>query len=514
VAKTNTAALVRAKAEADLEYFIRLIAPDRMLGQVHIDLIRWWTREEGLSHQLVLLPRDHQKSALVAYRVAWQITKNPALRVLYISSTSNLATKQLKFIKDILTCDTYRFYWPEMVNLDESKREKWTESEISVDHPLRKKEFVRDPTIFTAGLTTGITGLHCDIAVLDDVVVDDTAYTVEGREKVRNQVSYLASIMSTDAHAWAVGTRYHPKDLYHDLTNMVVEIRDEDGEMESSYNLYEKFEKQVEDRGDGTGNFIWPRLPRADGKMFGFDIKELAKKKAQYDNDITKFRAQYYNNPNDLTESPINPSLFQYYNPSFLRQEMGSWYYRNSKLNLSAAIDFAFSLNKKADYSCIVVVGVDTNHRYYVLDIDRFRTNKISDYFDRILRLHQKWGFRKIRAEVTVAQEVIVKELKEDYIRANGLGLSVDEHRPTKNKEEWMGTVLEPKYQNKQMWHYSGGNCSLLEEELSQQRPSHDDIKDALSSAIEVCVPPSYRAMVERTKTVIPQAHHRFGGIV
>jgi hypothetical protein len=513
----NKIAEARAAAEGDLQSFIRLVAPGRVLGQVHVDLIRWWTREQALSHQLVLLPRDHQKSALVAYRVAWEITKNPALRVLFISSTANLAYKQLKFIKDILTNSIYRRYWPDMVNEDEGKREKWTESEISIDHPRRKVEAIRDPTVFTAGLTTNITGLHCDIAVLDDVVVDDTAYSEEGREKVRNQVSYLASIAGTGASTWVVGTRYHPKDLYYDLVNQVVEIRNPEGDVVNSYNLYEPFERRVEDAGDGTGEFLWPKQLASNGKYFGFDVEELAKKRAQYA-DITKFRAQYYNDPNDLSESAISPTMFQYYNPSYLRQESGQWYYKNSRLNLSAAVDFAYSLNKKADYSCIVVVGVDTNNNYFVLDIDRFKTNKISEYFDRLLRLHYKWGFRKIRAEVTAAQEVIVKDLKENYIRVHGLGLSIDEHRPMKNKEEWMGNVLQPRYQNRQMWHYSGGNCSLLEEELVQQRPAHDDIKDALSSCVEIAQPPSFRALVEKNKMMAKKfnemSHPRFGGIV
>ena len=187
----------RTKAELNLEEFIRLVAPKRMLGNCHRELITWWTRPEALSHQLVLLPRDHQKSAMVAFRVAWEITKNPAIRVLYISATSKLATKQLKFIKDILTSDTYREYWPEMVNKEQSKREKWAETEISVDHPKRKAEYIRDATVMAAGLTTTITGLHCDIAVLDDVVVEDNAYSEEGRDKVETQVSYLASITGT-----------------------------------------------------------------------------------------------------------------------------------------------------------------------------------------------------------------------------------------------------------------------------------------------------------------------------
>jgi hypothetical protein len=505
----------RLLAEADLEAFIKLVAPGRMLGQVHLDLIRWWTRDKASSHQLVLLPRDHQKSALVAYRVAWEITKNPTLRVLYISSTANLAYKQLKFIKDIITSDIYSRYWPDMVNKDEGKREKWTESEIAIDHPLRKKEAIRDPTIFTAGLTTNIVGLHCDIAVLDDVVVDDTAYSEEGREKVRNQVSYLASIAGTGSRTWVVGTRYHPKDLYFDLVNQIVEIRDDEGDIVESYNLYEHFERQVEDRGDGSGNFLWPKTLRYDGKPFGFDIAELAKKKAQYA-DITKFRAQYYNNPNDLSESAIKPEWMQYYNPSHVRQEGGQWYYKNSRLNLAAAVDFAYSLNKKADYSAIAVVGVDSSHNYYVLDIERFRTNQISEYFDRILRLHHKWGFKKLRAEVTAAQEVIVKDLKENYIRVHGLALSIDEHRPLRNKEEWMGNVLQSRYQNRQMWHYSGGNCSLLEEELVQQKPAHDDLKDALASAVEIVQPPSFKALVEKNKMQAKTApiHPRFGGVV
>src|SRR6478735_11297992 len=93
---------IRAQAEGSLEAFIRLVHPRRVLGSIHVDVINWWTREDAKSYQLVLLPRDHGKSAMVAYRVAWEITRNPTVRVLYISSTANLAEKQLKFIKDIL----------------------------------------------------------------------------------------------------------------------------------------------------------------------------------------------------------------------------------------------------------------------------------------------------------------------------------------------------------------------------------------------------------------------------
>lgn len=513
----NLSDQIRAKAEADLEVFIKLVHPQRMLGGVHKELISWMTRQDRKSHQMVLLPRDHMKSAIAAFWVAWEITKDPTIRVLYISSTANLAEKQLGFIKQILTSPIYRRYWPEMVEKDEGKREKWTNSEISVDHPKRKKEAVRDPTVFTGGLTTGLTGLHCDIAVLDDVVVQENAYTVEGRDKAKSQYSLLASIEGADARELVVGTRYHPKDLYNDLLSANVEIYDEAGEIETEEALYEIFEWQVESNGDGSGEFIWPRQQRTDGKWFGFDQNILAKKKAQYQ-DKTQFRAQYYNDPNDLSSANISPELFQYYDRARIRKDGGSWVVNNQRVNVFAAIDFAFSKRVRADYTAIVVIGVDSKKNFYILEIDRFKTTMISDYFKRILTLHQKWDFRKIRCEVSTAQEVIVKDLKENYIRPHGLALSIDEYRPnrhTGNKEERMEATLQPKYQNKQMWHYHGGNCQLLEEELILQNPPHDDIKDALTSALDIAVAPTGNAFsgASHKNYLDTLTNKRFGGI-
>lgn len=509
----------KEEALLSLEAFIKLVHPGRVLGRMHKDLIAWWTRKDAKSHQLVLLPRDHGKSAMVAYRVVWELTRNPTLRVLYISSTSNLAQKQLKFIKDIFLSDTYRTYWPEMVNKEESKREKWTTEEISLDHPSRTVEFIRDPSIFTAGLTTGITGLHCDIAVLDDVVVDDNAYSEEGRNRVRSQASYLASIAGTDSKLWAVGTRYHPKDLYKDMLEQNVEQYDEDGNIIDTIPLYEIYERTVESNGDGTGIFLWPRMQRHDGKWFGFSREILAKKKAQY-HDTTKFRAQYYNDPNDISNSSIRPEMFQYYEKNHLSQNMGRWYYKQTRLNVFAAIDFAYSIRKTADYTCIVVVGVDSNNNYYVLDINRFKTDMIKDYFDALLQLHQKWGFRKVRAEVTAAQSAIVKDLKENYIRVHGLALTVDEHRPTSkqgNKQERIFSILQPKYSNRQVYHFAGGNCEILEEELILDNPAHDDVKDALASCVDFCLAPSNIAQAAPTTRNYASPtqlyNSRFGGL-
>lgn len=512
----------KLRAEQDLVAFINLVHPKRLLGSIHKEIISWWNREDAGSHQILLLPRDHGKSAMIAYRVAWELTRDPTLKVLYISSTSNLAIKQLKFIKDIFTSDRYRKYWPEMVEKDEAKREKWTEREISLDHPLRKEEAIRDPSIFTAGLTSNIVGMHCDIAVLDDVVVQSNAYTEEGREKVMEQYGYLSSVESANSREWIVGTRYHDLDLYGNLMARNVSTFDENGRVVKDTPLFEVFGDGQEDKiavenvGDGSGQYLWPRMQRDDGKWFGFDWEILGKKKSQYTNQ-THFRAQYYNDPRDADSSVITKDLFQYYDQLYLNSRGGRWFMKDEPLNVFAAVDFAYSVGKRADYTSIVVIGVSGNHDYYILEIDRFKTTKISDYYEHILKLYEKWGFRKIRAEVSVAQQVIVDDLKDNYIRKNGLSLAVEEYRPSRwlgAKEERILATLEPKYANHQVWHYLGGYCQTLEEELIYANPAHDDIKDALASVVDFAIPPTnYFRMQKQATNDNYQFHTKFGGV-
>src|SRR6185369_13214322 len=507
----------RRVAESDPEEFIKLVQPKRWLGNIHRDILRWWASSDASTHRLLLLPRDHMKSALAALFTVWEITRDPTIKVLYISSTSNLATKQLKFMKDILTSDVYRQYWPDMVNKEEAKREKWTEREISVDDPRRREAYVRDPTVFTAGLTTNIVGMHADLIVMDDVVVSNNANNETSREKVLEQYGYLSSVGHIGSKRLVVGTRYHPNDLYSNLIDMEVSDYDVLGNPINTRPLYDHKEWPVENVGDGTGEYIWPRSKAPDGKYYGFDPQVLGVKRSEYASNMVQFRAQYYNDPNDVDSTPIKRDYFQYYNQDHISRRDYKWYYQREPLNVVAAVDFAFSVGKKSNYTAIVIVGVDSRNNYYVLDIDRFTSDTPTEYFKRIIKLYEKWGFRKIRAEVNVAQVALVRDFQENYIRKYGLSLSVDEFRPVRwqgVKEERILAVLEPKYQNRQIWHYTGGNCQILEEELVFTNPAHDDVKDALAAAIDFAVAPlnTYRILKENTNAF--QFNSRFGGVV
>lgn len=510
---------IREQALTDLYFFAKLVNPGYMYGRVHRELFSW-LQEYTLfgqstdlpSNKLMLLPRAHLKSHAVATWLSWVITRHPEVTALYLSATAELAETQLYAVKNILGSSVYQRYFPEYINPQEGKREKWSATKLSVDHARRKTEGVRDATVATAGLTTNTTGWHADIIVADDLVVPENAYTEEGRTLVSRKASQFTSIRNSGGFTIACGTRYHPKDVYKDWKEQVYDVYDKDGIKVDEAPVWEIKEFAVEE----DGLFLWPRTVRPDGKAFGFNQQILARIRAEY-TDRVQYFAQYYNNPNDPGSDRISRDKFQYYDQRFLKKSGDTWYVRGNKLNIYGSVDFAYSLKKTSDYTAIVVIGIDYMGHVYILDIDRFKTDKILEYFNHISDLHTKWNFKKLRAEVSVAQKVIVNGIK-DHVQKSGLRLSIEEFRPTRNegtKEERIAAALEPKYDALQMWHFEGGWNSVLEEELVLARPAHDDVKDALASAVAIAVAPS-RSMGNAAKALLQNNNlfnSKYGGV-
>lgn len=470
---------IRETALTDIFFFAKLVNPGYMYGEVHKEIFKWMQDytlfgrgDDQTSNKLIMLPRAHLKSHMVATWCSWIITKHPEVTMLYVSATAELAETQLYAIQNILGSNVYQRYFPEYINPQEGSREKWSVKKMSIDHPKRKQEGIRDATIATAGLTTNTTGWHADIIVADDLVVPENAYTEDGREGVRKKASQFTSIRNSGGFTMACGTRYHPSDIYATWREQMYEVYNDEGEILDRKPVWQIKEYAVED----DGVFLWPRSIRSDGKAFGFDMSVLARIRAEYA-DRVQYHAQYYNNPNDPGSDRINRDKFQYYDKKYLKQKDGYWYFKNKKLNVYAAIDFAFTLGKKSDFTAIVVIGIDDEGYIYLLDIDRFKTDKISVYFEHVVSLHSKWEFKKLRAETTVAQSIIVRDLK-DRMREEGLRLSIDEYRPTRKegtKEERIAAALEHRYDNQTIWHFKGGYIDVLEEELVLSRPPHDD---------------------------------------
>lgn len=510
---------LRRECKTSLWKFAQTIEPRRVYGACHKELFDWWqTNElEGIDNDLALMPRDHQKSHCIAVRCAWAIYKNPAVTIMYMCATESLAILQLYDIKQLLESDEFQYLCPTMINKQEKKRDQWSATAITVDHPVRKEERPRDPTLSAAGIDSNVIGAHCNILIKDDVVVDKNSMTQTARQKVSVKAGHMSSILTTDGNEWCVGTRYHPKDHYQDLIDMVEEDYDKEDNLIGTRKVYAVHQRTVET----NGVFLWARQARvSDGKMFGFDNRQLARKKAKYAKDMRNFFCQYYNDPNAVNEGGIDASMFLYYQQERMVYRGGKWYYGSKPLTIVACQDFAYSVQTGSDWTCIVILGMDSDKNVYVLDIDRYQTKKPSVYWEHMDAMYLKWFFKWVRAEAVAAQEVIIEALKE-YAERDERPIRFKTYKPSSHsgsKEERMSQALEPLYESGRIYHARGGNWLLLEEELIQDRPPHDDIKDTLHIGVgfDKLKPPApeqaQRDVSVRSSMYDNIGHVRFGG--
>jgi len=498
----NKRQVAKSILEKSLHAFAKYLNPHYLYGDVHEEVFHWLSQDDK-ENQLLLMPRAHLKSHCIAVWCVWQITRDPTSTIVYLTAGDDLAKQQISAIKHMITCERYRTLWPEMLNREEGKRDKWSSTGFNVEHPLRKEMGIRDLTVIVKTIKANTTGLHCDQLVFDDVVVPQNAYTETGRKEVKAGVAQFASIANPGAITKAVGTRYHPLDVYYDFREAMVPLWIEDyyaegkGEFVGEESLWE-VKEWIAETSDGnlTGVYLWPRSQNPyDNKYYGFDPKELAKIRAKYHSvgEQAQFRAQYYNDPNDPESEKVDRDTIQYYKREEVEYTEGKFTYRGRSLNIFAAMDVAWTENKTSDYTAIGVIGIDYENNIYVLDLDRFMTSDFNVYYEHVAALHQKWSFRKIRVESNAGGHFVANEVKR-LVKQNGGNLLVDPKATTPNsgkKEERHHAILIPRVKNGNVFFYKGGVTAIAIEEIVLERPPHDDLKDVLTECIEIAKAPS-----------------------
>ena len=120
--------ILREECLNSLWKFAQTVEPHRVYGTVHRELYDFWQKQEVLEidNTLALLPRDHQKSHMLAVRCCWEIYRHPAITIIYVSATSELAVRQLTDIKQIMEGKQFTLLSPNMLRPEEGKPHmKW-----------------------------------------------------------------------------------------------------------------------------------------------------------------------------------------------------------------------------------------------------------------------------------------------------------------------------------------------------------------------------------------------------
>lgn len=511
----------------DIWAYAQYMLPYFAFGDIHEKVFKEMgdpQRKENMPNLLSLIPRDHLKSVMAATYCTWRIARNPAYTILYITADDDLGKLQMTFMQNIFESDRFRYLFPDHFDPEMGRRSMWRSQAVCTDHQLRKDKNIRDETIACKTIKSGKTGRHPDEIVYDDLVVRENAYTEVGREDVRIGAAAASSLIKSDGLMTAVGTTYHLADQYALWKGAKYEVYDDEGAFVEERALWSVIERQVENAGDGSGTYLWPRTisPSGDGEWYGWDRKAISRKKAEYtlNGELTQFFAQYYMEPNDPGSHRVSSDDFRYAEPKLLEFHDGKWFYAGRLLNIMATMDTAITDASNAnairnDYTAIMVVGLCTEGYYYVLAMNQFQTDERTVYYKELLDLWKKWMFKRIYIEMEAAGKVVADNIKES-LRLDGYTLVVEGSNAPRGiaKHERHASVTIPRYEQNIVHHFKGGYTNELEEQVQKPRPKHDDLLDCITMAIEKLKKPQARGQWTRNRASgdVIVASSRFGG--
>lgn len=410
-----------------------------------LELHTYLAKISELSKTATLAPRGHAKTTIMCFLVPmWHALNRPDkhLHFLNIQATAtraidvNLAIKR-EFEQNEALIRDYGYMVSE---------EKWTE-----------KQFVlKNGVIFTAiGAGEAIRGKayrnqRPDFIIADDLYDDDCLYSPNQVRKINDW--FKSAIMPAiapdkDTAIHILGTAISKQDLMHQLG-------------ESDGWAFRRFQAVNQD----SETCLWHENTN---RPYSYYI-ELKK-----DMGSIIFEREYQNNVRDDETSIIKSSWVQYFSGAIPDGE--------EIVRKIGGVDPAISDGKNADCTAKVAVYISKNGNHYVMDAtnDRMTFNANIEHAKQFYTKHR---FNEYRWEAIGAFQAYSQELKRQT------ALPIKEIKSVKNKHQRLEAVSHL-FENRKVFLSNSIEKNVLQElvdQLINNNPNHDDLRDALVSALEM----------------------------
>jgi len=449
---------------------------------------------EGRRRMLLIDSRGFLKTTIniIAHTIQW-IINYPDIALLIVQSNSAKAEAFLREIKQHFQGNPrLRALFPEhcpMKRIMEWGTQTQFTSEARSITALR-----REPTVVAGSIDKGMAGYHFDLIKFSDIV-DPSNITGNGLQQVKDSFGMMHNLLISPLYWIDVeGTRYHMDDLY----GKIIEDEDKATEDMKEWNMFirgatfrewggkpEEYtmealltRPEVIDK-DGLPKSRWPTR---------FPNKDLASMKR-------KNRFMYMTQQQQLPMPTDGDAYFP------VNHAYPTWISRKDfKQNIRVAayeitVDTAETINKKADYTVIIVAAWSGNGKCYIdkIIMGQFLPDQtISKILNEALTHYGK--LRSIKIEETG----YVRGMKSSLQRKmdmNGITLPITfVKRDTQvGKEERIAQTLQPPYRAHELIflddlgltvdseEYLLTKSELLEELKNFPAAKHDDILDAIS---------------------------------
>lgn len=395
---------------------------------------------------LDLWARYHYKSTIITFAGSIQeIINDPEITIAIFSHTARLARRFLSQIKEELEKneDLKRLFPDVFYGNPKKESPAWSLTDGIV---VKRKSNPKELTVQAFGLIDGLpTGGHWRLLIFNDVVTQDSVTQTDTEQPKKTWLAWeQAQNLGTHEknRRWHEGTRYSYADAYgHMLAENILKAR------------------------------IYPATH--DGTLRGRPVFLSQEKWEQIKRDQRlTLPAQQLLNPLAGEE---NTFLVTWLRPYELRpQNLTVWILIDAAGNKPG--------NSKSDNTAIIVIGMDPNSNFYLLDGYCHRM-KLSERTEKYLTLNEKWrtapGVQIVRTGYErYGAMTDVEHIEIDARRRNQEGVSIEEVnwvREGSQSKKARIARLEPDFRESRFWlpkyiHVNGvGTCTWHVEVQTQE---------------------------------------------
>lgn len=458
--------LERARALGDFYWFVKYVVSggvknNLVVPHVHRDLCDTLqtlgtVKPDGCSEALVLMPRGTLKSTIGAQAwPIWLLLNNPDLRILIASSTTELATLNMRTIKSIIEGNGYfRQLFGDMVQRnDREVATLWNQDEILTAGRSERGRQLKEASITCGALEKIKAGSHYDVVILDDVVNHLNTRTPQQVDKTKTFYAQVHSQLDpVGSMMLIIGTRY----LYDDLYGWLL------GENEEKRVIPDRVivKKAIDDQ----GVLLFPEA------LSHEKLEELRKKQGAY-----HFACQYLNEPTNPDTAVFLRGDFRYIGTHVEKVP--------SLVTRFLLVDPSRGEDVTSDYSGLCVVAMDEANNLYIELADARRV-KPSELADWIYSLHSLYRFDRIGVEQVAMQGIY--DLILDRVNRGADWIPVMPVRTSTSVSKQMRIRrMEPYFRARKVYMMPG--MRMLEDQLERfPNIRYDDLVDSLSMILDV----------------------------
>lgn len=361
--KEQIVALHRAACQDDLSEFLKASMPivmsnDKYLHDWYMDAICEFLTEVykgNIKRGMINMPPRVGKSKLCSQIFpAWILGKDPKKQIFCATYSSKLSDDMSNSCRALMKSELYRSIFPNTIISDHQDQKDFFETTAGG---------CRNSTSF-GGTATGFGG---NFLIADDPINADDSNSLLEREKcIRWYTGTLLSRLNNKKRdsIFTVMQRLHVDDLAGHL------------EREGGYEILKLPIYFSKARVVTVGTKTWEvkKDSYLNEKLMGFEEVEKERK------DPHTFFSQYMQEPQLAGGNEISVKLINYYDEELRYKDM----------NIVILVDPANSKNAGSDYTAMMVVGLNHDNNYYLLEIVRDRYN-LSERGNKLMDLVRKW---------------------------------------------------------------------------------------------------------------------------